>query len=430
MALTSGMLGLIILAIVVILFLMDRLPGAVIGLIGCMLLFILCDQPLATVFSGYSNAVTILITASMAIGVAMFDTGTAQVIARAVIRLSHNNELAFIIGGALVAGVLSMWLANTAVVACFLPIIESVARSSENMKRKNMTMSITFGAMYGGACTLVGSTPQVTASGILANSPATPEIGIFGYMPVGLILFAWYLIYTAFIGYPLGKRIWGDREEVALDLDESKSQDMSEFKADKAKVGKMLGVFAFMIVFYLWGIFPPAIVATCAALACIVLKLTTIKSMAANIDWNVAVMLGALLGFANGFEGSGAGTILADVVVRALGASPSPMVLFVIVTVASLLLSNFCSNAATVTIFLPMVIPIAQSYGFSVLPYVFGIVYAASFACSTPIAHSQIAMTMVAGYRFSDYFRWTWLLTLVMIILVIVLVPIFYPFYV
>lgn len=425
---STGVVGLIILAIVVVLFLIDKFPGTVVALIGCVLLFIFCGQPLSVVFGGYSHSVTVLITASMAVGVAMFDTGTAQVIAKAVIRLSKNNELAFILGGALVAGVLSMWLANTAVVACFLPIIESVARSSGKMKRKNMTMSITFGAMYGGACTLVGSTPQITASGILSAFDGVPEIGIFGYMPVGLILFAWYMIYVALIGYPLGKHIWGDRKETALEMDESKSQDMQTFQVDKGKVILMLLIFAFMIIAYLLAIVPPAITATIAVILCIILKLTTIKSLIANIDWNVALMLGALLGFATGFEASGSGKILADFVIKILGSSTSPMLLLVIVTVASVALSNFCSNAATVTIFLPIAVPIAQSYGFSARPFAFAIVYGASFACSTPIAHSQITMTMVAGYRFSDYFKWTWILTLVTIVLILVFVPIFYPF--
>lgn len=426
---STGLIGLIVLAIVIALFLFDKLPGTLIALIGCLLLFFFAKQPFSTIFGGFANPVTILIVASMAIGVAMFDTGAAQVVARAIVRITRDNELAFIIGGAAVSGVLSMWLANTAVVACFLPIIESVALTSEKMKRKNLTLSITFGAMYGGACTLVGSTPQITAAGILANIPSVPEIGMFGYMKLGIILFAWYLIYTAFIGYPLGKKIWGNREETKMDIEEDKAHDIMNAQYDSKKVTTMMVVFLLMVGGYLWGKYPPAIIASTAVVLILVLDLTTFKSLITNIDWNVGLMLGALLGFAAAFEGSGAGVIIANGVMNALGDNASPLVLLMIVTIMTIFLSNFCSNAATVVIFLPMVIPIAQAYGFSVLPFVFGIVFVASYACSTPIAHAQIMMTMVAGYRFSDYFRWTWSLTIGTMLLIWIFAPIFYPFY-
>lgn len=337
---STGIIGLIILAIVVVLFVTNRVPGMAVCLIGCMLLFFFCNQPFRVVFGGFSHSVTILIAASMAIGVAMFDTGAAQVIARAVIRLSRDNELVFIIGGAFVSGVLSMFLANTAVVACFLPIIESVARASKNMNRMNMTFGITFGAMYGGACTLVGSTPQVTAAGILNElaGPGVPEIGMWGYMPVGIILFAWYLIYVAFIGYPLGKKIWGVRQATELDLkgDAAEFKDVLTHKYDNKKIAMMLGVFCLMVLGYLWGKYTPAAIAVTAVILCILFKLTTVSSIVKNLDWNVAIMLGALLGFAAGFDGSGAGALIANGVMHTLGDAAHPMMLLVVISLITL----------------------------------------------------------------------------------------------
>ena len=47
------------------------------------------------------------------------------------------------------------------------------------------------------------------------------------------------------------------------------------------------------------------------------------------------------------------------------------------------------------------------------MTFCLGITFGASVACSSPLAAAQITMTQVAGYRFSDYFRYTWPMSLI-----------------
>lgn len=159
--------ALLVLLVCVVLFITSWIPASVTAVLGCVLMYFVGACDFSGVFAGFSNDIVVLVVGSMVVGVAMFDTGTARVIAKQCIRLSGGSERRFILFAGIVSGVLSAFIANTAVVACFLPIIDSVARSSK-MSRRNMTMAITFGAMYGGSLTLVGSTPQLTANGIMA----------------------------------------------------------------------------------------------------------------------------------------------------------------------------------------------------------------------------------------------------------------------
>ena len=59
--------------------------------------------------------------------------------------------------------------------------------------------------------------------------------------------------------------------------------------------------------------------------------------------------------------------------------------------------------------------------------FTLGIVFAANLTYSTPLANAQTAMTLVAGYRFSDYIRYTWPLALLVYAAIVVAVPLFFP---
>ena len=126
---SPAVIGLIILVVCVVLFLTEWIPNSVTACLGCALMVLFGVCSFDDVFSSFSNSIVVLLVGSMVVGIAMFDTGVAQLVGRSVIRWSKGNGRTFLLVGGIVAGVLSMFLANTAVIAAFLPIIDSVCRS-------------------------------------------------------------------------------------------------------------------------------------------------------------------------------------------------------------------------------------------------------------------------------------------------------------
>ena len=424
---SSEITGLIILLICIVLFVTNWLPSAVTGCLGCMLFVLTGICPLSSAFSGFSDSIVLLVFGSMCVGIAMFDTGTAQLIGRWVIRVSGNRERVFIFFGSLISGLLSMWLANTAVVAAFLPIIDSVALASDRMKRKNMTIAVTFGAMFGGSCTLIGSTPQLTANGILKEMAGT-ELTMFQYLPVGLAMFAAFLLYTQLIGYPLGERIWGNRPEEQMRISEEERAGVLERTPDKKKLVLMILVFAAMIISYVGNWIPYALTACLAGILCVILKLTDTDSIKKNLNWDALFLLAACLGIAKGLTEANTAQLIVDVFIRFFGTEMPPMGMFVVLVLTTTSISNFVTNSTAVIIVLPIAISICSSLGYSLIPFALGLVYAANLACCTPIAHAQVSMTLVAGYRFSDYIKYNGIQALITNVLIIILTPLFFPF--
>ena len=417
--------ALLVLLVCVVLFITSWIPASVTAVLGCVLMYFVGACDFSGVFAGFSNDIVVLVVGSMVVGVAMFDTGTARVIAKQCIRLSGGSERRFILFAGIVSGALSAFIANTAVVACFLPIIDSVARSSK-MSRRNMTMAITFGAMYGGSLTLVGSTPQLTANGIME-----PMLGygvsMYDYLGPGLCVFICYVIYTQLVGYPLGKWIWGSRPEVDS-LSGEDPEAVLNAPVDRKKVAMMLCIFAAMIVSYSIQAIPTALTAAAAGLLCVILRLTTEESAVKGVSWGPVFMLAGTLGIATGLTNSGAGELMAEAVFSLMGENVSPWLMFAVFVLLSTVISNFAANSTTVIILLPMALGSCLSYGWNPLTFVIGITMAANLACCTPIAHPQVTMTLVAGYRFSDYVKYNGIMAVITNAVIILTTPLFFPF--
>lgn len=423
---SSAVVGLIILVVCVVLFLTEWIPNSVTACLGCTMMVLLNVCSFDEVFSSFSNSIVVLMVGAMVVGIAMFDTGVAQLVGRSVIRCSKGSGRLFLLIGGLVAGILSMFLANTAIIAAFLPIIDSVCRVSPEMRRKDLCLPIACAAMYGGASTLIGCTPQLTANGLMEQMVGI-QMGMWDLTRPGLCLLVLYLLYIQIMGYRRGQKLWGNRPEETMDLDQAAVRSVMESKPDRKKLVIMSIIVVLMIVFYAGAWISTAMTAVCAALLCIILGCCDAKSVIKQMNWDCVLFLGGCLGLANGFTASGAGNLITEWVSGLLGDMVSPMFLFAVLVLLTLLISQFITNSTAIIITLPVAFSLCQVYGYSLMPFCLGITLGASIACSTPLAAAQIAMTQVAGYKFSDYFRYTWPMSLISYLGILIFVPLFYP---
>lgn len=423
---SPAVIGLIILVVCVVLFLTEWIPNSVTACLGCALMVLFGVCSFDDVFSSFSNSIVVLLVGSMVVGIAMFDTGVAQLVGRSVIRWSKGNGRTFLLVGGIVAGVLSMFLANTAVIAAFLPIIDSVCRVSPEMRRKDLCLPIACAAMYGGVSTLIGCTPQLTANGLMEQM-AGIQMGMWDLTRPGLCLLVLYIIYIQVHGYRRGQRLWGNRPEEAMDLDQEAVRSVMESRPDRKKLFTMTAIVILMIIFYAGAWISTAMTAVCAALLCIVLGCCNARSVIKQMNWDCILFLGGCLGLANGLTVSGAGNLITDIVSGLIGEMISPMFLFAVLVLLTLLISQLITNSTAIIITLPVAFSLCQAYGFQLMPFCLGITLGASIACSTPLAAAQITMTQVAGYKFSDYFHYTWPMSLISYVGILIFVPLFYP---
>ena len=418
-------IALIILLITVFLFVTRIIPSYISGLISIILMVLFKVCTFEEAFSGFSSSIVLLMASSMIVGIAMFKTGVAQTIGKTVIKFAHGDEKIFLMASIVVGGTMAMFLANTAVLASFIPIVDSVCCISKNMKQKNLILPIACAVMYGGACTLIGCTPQLTANGILSKMVGI-EFGMWTLTLPGIIIFFSFILYIYFLGYRRSEKIWGDRSSEVLNLNlEDVESVKKEYPKDKMILMSIICIL--MIFSYIVNVIPIAITAMITAILCIIFKLITYEDIKNKLNFETIIFLATCLGIANALTVSKSGEFIGNVVSNLLGNITNGYVILGVLTVITFVISQFITNSTAIIIVLPIAISLCNVYGFNHMPFAIAITFAGSFACLTPLAAAQITMTEVAGYDFSDYFKYGIYFSIITVLLIIFVVPIFYP---
>lgn len=414
-------ISLIIFIACIILFIIDKLPMATTAILGCALMVIFGVCKFSDAFGSFASSTVILTIGVMIIGAAISETGLAATIGKWIVKVSRGSEVKLIIGTYLVSAIMSAFLTNSAVLAIFIPIIMGLSKSNANIKAKNLIMPIAFGCVIGGASTLVGSTQQMTAQGLLEEA-GLRTFKTFDFSLVGGILIILGLLYCLFIGRNIGKKVWGDRPD---EFDEvGMTTNDTQFK--KWKMITVACIFGVTVVFYITEWVPIAITSTAAALLCIITGCIQQKKAIQSVNWNIVGRLGGCLGLAKALSVAGGTDLISKGFTAIIGTNVSPFLLFCIFILFIQVTSQFMSNSTAILIVMPIMITIAPSLGLNTYSFALGITLASGVALSCPLASSTLGMSMVVGYKFNDYFKHSIIFDVIAFITIITLVPLIY----
>lgn len=179
-------LGLLVSA--VILFATERIPVDLTAMIlmATMLLSGLITPQEAV--GGFSNPATVTVGAMFVLSAGLFKTGAVNVIAAVLSRLARISFLLILVVLMPTIGLLSAFINNTAAVAIFLPVVLMIARDA-GLPAARLLMPLSFAAMFGGVCTLIGTSTNILVSSIAEQHGLAP-FGMFEMSSLGLIFFA------------------------------------------------------------------------------------------------------------------------------------------------------------------------------------------------------------------------------------------------
>jgi di/tricarboxylate transporter len=166
-----------------------------------------------------------------------------------------------------------------------------------------------------------------------------------------------------------------------------------------------------------------------AILATLLMVLTgccTLAGARRSLTWQILVVIAASLALGKGMEQSGLAQSLADVLVLAV---TSPAATMAIIFVVTAVLSALISNVAAAVLLFPIALAASQDLGVNVMPFAVTIMVAASTSFSTPIGYQTNMMVWGPGeYRFTDFMRLGFPLTVIVAIVTLLVVPQVWPF--
>ena len=422
MNLSPTTITLIFLAFAVISFVLEKIPLGLTATIVALGLNLTGVLDVKTTFAGYVNSNVILCVGMFVVGQALFETGMANRIGGIVTKFAKSERM-LIIAIMVIVGVMSGFLSNTGTAAVLIPVVCGIADES-GYSRSRLLMPLVFAAALGGNLSIIG------APGNLMGVNALQEMGeptsFFMYAPVGVPMLIAGILFYALVGY----RFLPDGSGRTLDAVEQQKS------FDDIPVWKQYVSLIVLIVCILAMIFESQIgiklqVTACVAACFLVLTgVVTENEALKSIDLKVVLLFGGSLALASALDSTGAGTLIADTIVGALGSSPNPMILLLVIFIVGCALTNFMSNTATTALMVPIATSLAASLGADPRSMIIATVIACSCAYATPIGMPANTMVVgLGGYRFTDYVKAGLPLILISFVICMVLLPILFPFY-
>tara|TARA_B100000989_G_scaffold90347_1_gene65353 strand:+ start:4171 stop:5985 length:1815 start_codon:yes stop_codon:yes gene_type:complete len=149
----------------------------------------------------FGNSAPLTIAGMFIISAALERTGAIDLITgylRKLVKLPYRGFMFIMILG--VAGI-SAFVNNTPVVIVLMPVILSLSREM-GVASSKLLIPLSYASIFGGTCTLLGTSTNLLASGILLDAGHAP-IGMFELASVGLPILAFGSIYLVLLGNKL-----------------------------------------------------------------------------------------------------------------------------------------------------------------------------------------------------------------------------------
>ena len=412
----------VIFVVILISFVMQRRPAGLTAVVGSLLMMIFGIIEPSDVVAPFGSDTVIMVASVLILGSAVFETGAAEIIGSAIVRRMGRNEKLLTMVLVLTVSILSSFLSNSAVVAIFLPLLASLARSSGGaITKKNTYMAVGLASVVGGNCTLAGSTPQLTAQAILQTTDSVRELTFWELGKVGFPLVIVLALYYLFIGIRLQKKVF-DFPEVE---DPAPSGDGGQVRS-KAKCITVCLIMLGCVAGFTAGVFSFGTVGAIAAALCILTGCISFDKAFKSLDWNTICVLGGAMGISTALNKSGVVQAVADMIISAFGSGANPVTICLVLLVTSAGLGNIMSHTATAAVLTPLAISLGTGLGVDPIPYVVTVVIGCNLAFATPVATPPLTMTMVGGYRFTDYTKVGGLYNLLSLIAAALLIPLAY----
>ncbi len=185
----------------VVLFATEKLSVDVIALLimGTLLVtgIITAEEGIA----GFSNKATVTVAAMFVLSAGLFKTGAVSYLGKITADIFKRSYWLGLVTVMFAVGFFSAFINNTPVVAVFIPILLGVAKEIKASASK-LLMPMSFASMFGGVCTLIGTSTNILVSSI-AEERGQPAFSMFEIAPLGLVMFAVGSVYMLSIGIRL-----------------------------------------------------------------------------------------------------------------------------------------------------------------------------------------------------------------------------------
>lgn len=395
----------------------EATPLAVAALLPIVLFPALGIFDLSHTTAPYASPIIFLFMGGFFIALGLEQHGLHKRIALNLVRLTGTSANGIIFGFMLATWFLSMWISNTASTIMMLPIATTVInliketvddKKGLNLFSLSLMLGIAYSANIGGMATIIGTPPNVVFVGY-AEQLLNTEIDFSKWLLIGLpisstLIFITYLFLTKI----LYRNNLGNMS-TALDLIKIETKKLGGMSKEEKMVSVIFTLTALMWIFKLpinTLIGHTVLNDTATAMIGGILMFAVPTNLKKGIGlvpweatkrlpWGILLLFGGGMAIAKAMESTGVIQIIAVIVAQ----NPMSSLLVYIILIGSMLfLTELMSNVALATIYIPVVIGVANGLGMNPLILAIPVAMAASCAFMMPISTPPNAIVFSSGH--------------------------------
>lgn len=420
----------------------EVVPLAVTSLLPLAVLPLGRVTPARAVAPAYFEDTIALFLGGFCLALAMERTGLHRRVAHAVVRRAGTSARGLVLGFFAAAGLVSMWVSNTATALLLMPVATTVVRATRGAPGLGpeaharfaacAVLAVAYGASLGGVGTLVGTPPNMILRGFLEQhaGDGLPRVTFAGWLVVGvplvlvLVPLAWWALVRVALPLPRGLTL-GPRDGLLarlaparrLGADEAavvatflaaaaawmtrEAVDLGGWRVPGTGWGEALGVVRTGA-----RVDPYVKDSTVAVVAALVLLLLPSRARpgervlpwafaAARLPWGSLLLFGGGFALADAYGPSGLNAYLAAAF-RGLEGLPAWAVV-ACVGFGLAAISEVASNTAAITMMLPVLLALARGLGADPGPILLAGTLGASCGFALPVATVANAIAYGTG---------------------------------
>jgi di/tricarboxylate transporter len=214
----------------------------------------------------------------------------------------------------------------------------------------------------------------------------------------------------------------GDRQAIADAVDEAEILPLwpKPEEAASERRWRPTVVFAAGVAIAAFNIVPPELAFGLVTLILAGAGDLNLRKGLAELDWPILIMLAAMIPLGFAVETTGAALVMADGLMSVVPPE-NPMAISAAMLALAVAITPFVNNASTAIVLGPIAIGVASAVGMPPEPLLIAVALGASVDFLTPIGHHNNTIVMgIAGYRFIDFPKIGWPVTIAVSLIALV----------
>jgi di/tricarboxylate transporter len=199
-------------------------------------------------------------------------------------------------------------------------------------------------------------------------------------------------------------------------------EPMEKARPKRAQAPLAITIFAAVLALTTFKVLTLPVAAMFGVLLVFLTRCITPEEAYEAVEWKIIILIGSMLGMGVAMQETGAAKYLAGLIVSGAG-SASPLWLLTGFLILTVVLTQPMSNQAAAIVVLPVAIATALQSDLNPRTFTMMIAVAASTSYMTPLEPSCVIVYGPGRYRFAEFFKIGWLLTVLIYGMAITLVP-------